>query len=425
MGRSRNIERIFNKFDRSGNGLVTAEDLVATLSSVGVAASLQDTVLVLQMLDSRGAGGRGVNILEFAKLRDLFNGHLHRYERPEEDSQSHADPPLQHSTAAATDVLKLGPDGHRVQQEDDMAGMDETLMNSDSAANIRGWRKSLGGFLESSCWERFMLAVLLADIVRFFIDLLILEELFGEVEGSPELEDATDVLHIISISILGFFTLEIGLLLVALGPLYFRWVECCGVLSVRWCVINSAGAVLLMIALPPLYQAYRLLVRPANRASVAGPGAVRQRHWRLPRHLQVGGKAGSGARLVSVYVSPTGNMTFTHACLSSPHAARLWRVVRVLKKTSDRNASAAVEKIRHLERAVGVAQQNFTRASDVCEFKTQQISHRYGTGHVVGFQSASSFHRESTAESRGFCLFHSKGILPPPFSLAGLLSLRR
>jgi hypothetical protein len=57
------------------------------------------------------------------------------------------------------------------------------------------------------------------DVLRFFINLLILEGLFGD---NAETREADDILHYISITVLSVFLAETSLLIISLGRTFFR-----------------------------------------------------------------------------------------------------------------------------------------------------------------------------------------------------------
>lgn len=94
-----------------------------------------------------------------------------------------------------------------------LVGVLDTHEHTDTHAHTP-FPSLLTRMMESNAVSTAVVALLVLDIVRFFIDLLILEELFGDAPWVSELED---VLHWASISILSLFCVEILLLIVALG----------------------------------------------------------------------------------------------------------------------------------------------------------------------------------------------------------------
>lgn len=70
---------------------------------------------------------------------------------------------------------------HQEEEEnaEDMAGMDEKLMDTPEGLRLAPWRRKLGNMVESATWEKWMLTFLGLDILIFFVKLLILEDMFG------------------------------------------------------------------------------------------------------------------------------------------------------------------------------------------------------------------------------------------------------
>lgn len=183
-----------------------------------------------------------------------------------------------------------------------MTGLEEGLFNTPAGKRLAPWRRKLGAFCESKPWEMFTLTVLLIDVMIFFMRLLILEDAFGQGETVQDMDHALEVMSIV---VLSLFCVDIALLLVASGLLYFRHI----------------GYIVDFIIVPT-------------------------------------------ALILEIFVGSLGGVLVIF---------RLWRVLRVLGKTSGLRVNSASKKIKRVERGLVVSSQGFTRVVDANSFKDKRV----------------------------------------------------
>lgn len=83
------------------------------------------------------------------------------------------------------------------------------------------WRKQLHKVLDGDTATYIVTGLLILDVLRFFVYLLILEDIFSDKPWNQATLDLKEIVDELSIVILSIFCIEIGLTLIALGPYRF------------------------------------------------------------------------------------------------------------------------------------------------------------------------------------------------------------
>lgn len=141
----------FDKLDRKRDGRLGDDDIGAALVAVGATVPSSQVKAFVRAFDVRAMGG--IHYDEFLKIRSVLNA------KPLEDKKE--------GGISDSAVANIGrTDSDDIKEERSRFGMDERLTDQLITKRRAEWRQALGRFLESKYTVRFIVLILLLDIIR-------------------------------------------------------------------------------------------------------------------------------------------------------------------------------------------------------------------------------------------------------------------
>lgn len=203
------VMTIFDKFDVRSEGQISPADLKQTLTLANIFISDATAALVVAMFDRARNGYWEIG--EFATIRDVLNG---RWGMPDlllDDTQFEA----------TMKQLRYNVTHVRIEENEDPELHGQPSSTKKLKSDRARWRQKFATFLQSDQFITAVVVVLFMDLIRFFLTLLILEDVFSST-AQWRVDEMTYALKLLSIIFLSLFSLELFMLIIALGCDFFR-----------------------------------------------------------------------------------------------------------------------------------------------------------------------------------------------------------
>lgn len=211
----------FSKWDLNKDGVLQENELKLIFQACQCPVSIQAMRGFYNLLDLNNSGE--VELDDFTAFRRVLNGRFLGAPDflllPARFDDTIAE--LRHNVKHVMLDQNEDPDVHNANDIDD----DNKNKNEDGSVEEDErpkWRVTMQETMESDKVNLAVTILLCLDIVRFFIDLTILEGLYGDEPHKPWVKDMSSVLGWMSIVILSLFSVELLLLIIALGFRFFR-----------------------------------------------------------------------------------------------------------------------------------------------------------------------------------------------------------